>query len=478
MNTSSRALNSILRGLRGLRGLRDLRSLRVLVPALAAIAVSCGGAAHAGGPAPAAKAAKASVDLEIDLDIEVGEPIMLAGKDQKAYVKISLHGFDLPKASKRPPVNLALVLDRSSSMSGAKIERAKAAALMVLDRLGADDVLSIITYDSTVDVLVPATRISNRAAIRERIIALQPRGATALFAGVSYGIEEVSKFLDDSRVNRVILLSDGQANVGPSSPNELGRLGAAAGKQGIAISTIGLGLGYNEDLMTQLAMRSDGNHGFAENADQLASIFNYELGDVLSVVAQDVEIEIEFPGGVRPLRGLNRDVEIHGSKARLSLNQLYAKQEKYFLVEVQVPASRANSARELARVSVGYENMITRERQSLRDRLGVEFSSSRQKVAKSENQGVMVAAVEAIAVKQNREAVALRDQGQVEQARRVLRQNAQNLRKQSKRYKSKRLEQYSEDNFEASENLDEGRWNRQRKSMRKSQHQLDTNQSY
>src|SRR5690606_35247421 len=113
------------------------------------------------------------------------------------------------------------------------------------------------------------------------------------------------------------LLSDGQANVGPSSPNELGRLGEASGKRGISITTIGLGLGYNEDLMAQLAMRSDGNHGFAETGDELIAMFNHELGDVLSVIGQDVDIEIEFDKGVRPLRGLNRDIEIRGNKARM-----------------------------------------------------------------------------------------------------------------------------------------------------------------
>lgn len=443
------------------------------------VAFSCTGVAHAKGPTTIAKSpSQDSADVEITVDIDVGEPVMLAGQDQKAYVKISLVGFDLPKATKRPPVNLSLVLDRSSSMSGDKIEKAKAAAVMVLDRLGADDILSIITYDSTVEVLVPATKVANKAAIRERILALRPRGATALFAGVSHGIEEASKFLDDNRVNRVILLSDGQANVGPSSPNELGRLGEAAGKQGIAISTIGLGLGYNEDLMTQLAMRSDGNHGFAENADQLATIFNYELGDVMSVVAQDVEIEVEFPGGVRPLRGLNRPIEITGRKARLSLNQLYSKQEKYFLVEVQVPASKAGVNRELARVAVGYDNMITKKRHKLSQRAGVRFASSKQTVAKNENRDVMVAAVEAVAVAYNREAVALRDQGKVKEARQVLRKNAQTLSTEGKRYKSKRLEKYSKDNFEDSESLEEGKWNRQRKSMRKTQHELDMQQSY
>lgn len=416
---------------------------------------------------------------EVVIDIQAGEPIMLAGQHQKAYVKVSLTGFELAESASRTPVNLALVLDRSSSMSGDKFEKAKQAAMMVLDRLGKDDIVSVISYDSTVEVLVPATKIGNSdGAIRERIAALRPRGTTALFAGVSHGIEEVSKFLDSKRVNRVILLSDGQANVGPSSPAELGRLGAAAGKTGISVSTIGLGLGYNEDLMTQLAMRSDGNHGFAENADQLATLFNYELGDVLSVVAQDVVIEVEFDKGVRPLRGLNREIEIHGNKAHVALNQLYSKQEKYILIEVDVPASGAGQKIALADVAVAYDNMTTHKRHKLGSKLNVSFSKDKKTVAKRENRAVMVAAVEAVAAERNKHALALRDQGKVDQAEQVLRDNAVDLKRKSRKYKSKRLKSYSESNFEDSRNLRGQSWRKQRKKMRKSQYSIDTNQSW
>jgi Ca-activated chloride channel family protein len=278
------------------------------------------------GAAPAPPPAPPPGGLDISFDVEVGEPMMIAGQEQSAYIKITLGGFALPQPKQRAPINLALVLDRSSSMGGDKLEKAKEAALMVVDRLQADDVFALVTYDSTVEILVPATKAAARDAIREQISALTPRGATALFAGVSHGLEEIAKNLNPTRVNRMILLSDGQANVGPRSPNELGRLGEIAARQGISITTIGLGLGYNEDLMTQLAMRSDGNHAFAENAVDLAQIFHHELGDILSVVAQDVQIDIDFAPGVAPVRASGRDAAITGSRAKVTLSRLYARQ--------------------------------------------------------------------------------------------------------------------------------------------------------
>src|ERR1041385_5349428 len=137
--------------------------------------------ACAGVPGPGV-AAPTPQDLDISFDVDVGEPLMIAGQENTAYIKITLGGFALPQRT-RAPINLGIVLDRSGSMaSDGKLEKAKEAALMALDRLQPDDIVSVITFDSTVDVVVPATKASDRGGIRERISALTPRGETALLA--------------------------------------------------------------------------------------------------------------------------------------------------------------------------------------------------------------------------------------------------------------------------------------------------------
>lgn len=425
----------------------------------------------------ALSASTAEAKTAVELSAALGKPVLLANTKNTNYLKIGVTGFERGDAQ-RTPVNLSIVLDRSSSMTGEKIEKAKEAALLVLDRLGRDDILSIVTYDSTVNVLVPATKVRDRDQIARVIRQIQPRGSTALFAGVSRGIEEVRKFLDDNRVNRVILLSDGQANVGPSSPNALGRLGASAQKEGIAVTTIGLGLGYNEDLMAQLARKSDGNHAFAENGEKLVQIFGYELGDVLSVVAQELAIVVKLEEGVRPVRILNRDGEIHGQEVVLSLNQLYAKQEKYFLLEVEVAPHAVSEQVAVADVRLSYANMVTGETDRRVARTGVSFSASAKAVSLAENRDVMIAAIESIAVAQNRTAVALRDQGKVKEAEKLLMKNAGWLDENAGRYSSPRLKSYGASNVQDAKSLDGERWNKRRKAMRKSQHELDFQQSY
>jgi Ca-activated chloride channel homolog len=423
-------------------------------------------------------AADARADTVV-LDVALGKPTVLADRKQTAYLKVGLTGNELEAKKGRAPINLSIVLDRSSSMHGEKIEKAKEAALLVLDRLGSEDIVSVVTYDSEVEVLVPATKVSEIEAIKERIREIQPRGSTALFAGVSKGIQELRKFLDRNRVNRVILMSDGQANVGPSSPNELGRLGAAAAKDGISVSTIGLGLGYNEDLMVQLAQNSDGNHGFAATAEELTKIFDYELGDVLSVVAQEVTVKVRLPENVRPLRIINRTGEIHGREVVLQMNQLYRKQEKFVLIEVELPEGRVGTTQTVANVDVSYANMDNGETGRVHGSTAVTFSADDREVAARENRTVMIAAIEALAVERNKDALVLRDKGQVEQAQKVLRDNATFLEENARRYQSPSLSGYGKDNRMDAEKLNKNEeWNEQRKKMKKDAHTRSSQQSY
>ena len=206
-------------------------------------------AAAAAGRAPA-------VSLRVDLD----RSILAADTTEKAIVKICLDGVRLPRPEARQPVNLSIVLDRSGSMSGERIERAKEAAIEAVSRLAPDDILSLVVYDNNADTLIPARRVGAGREIEAIIRSIRVGGSTALYAGVNQGASELRKNIEDRRyVHRIILLSDGQANQGPSTPDELGRLGAALVKEGISVTTIGVGLGYNEDLMTRLALRSDGN---------------------------------------------------------------------------------------------------------------------------------------------------------------------------------------------------------------------------
>lgn len=371
-----------------------------------------------------AKQAAQPVRVTVDLD----RTVLPANEANRSVVKIGLDCLQLPRREARLPVNLALVIDRSGSMSGDKIARAREAALELVGRLAPDDIVSLIAYDSTVETLVPAQRLREADGLEAAIRGLEARGNTALHGGVVRAAAEVRRHLGEGRhVPRIILLSDGQANVGPSSPEELGRLGASLVKEGISVTTVGLGLGFNEDLMTRLAERSDGNTYFVENSDDLPRIFAAELGDVLNVVARRVVIEINFPSGVRPLHFVGRDGSIRGQKAELTLNQLYGGQQKFALVEVEIEASAAGVEREIAQASVRYEDAATQKPATATAARRVKFSGDAKVVVASANHQVQADyAANRMALAKDK-AVEFADAGRLDEAAKTLRQQAAEL---------------------------------------------------
>ena len=427
---------------------------------------------------PAVAGAKGMQAGQVVLRPQLGQPVVLAGQKQKAFLKVALTGFALQADRERAPANIAIVLDKSGSMQGAKIREAKRAAIMAVQRLSAQDVVSIVTYDSSIRVVVPATRASDKHSIISAIQSIHAGGNTALFAGVSKGAGKLRKFLSEERVNRVILLSDGLANRGPSSPGELAELGARLVREGISVTTLGLGLGYNEDLMTQLAMASEGNHAFIENAGELAAIFDYEFGDVLSVVAQDVVIKIRCAEGIRPLRVLGRDAEISGNTVIVYMNQLYSQQDKYVLLEIELPAYVAGEVKNAAEVYVTYDNMITRRTDELKGLANFEVSASPREIEGRINREVMTEAVALLANAESKRAVVLRDQGRVSEARDVLEKNAEYLKQEAGKYNSQRLESLSADQEKSAEAVDDRSWSRTRKLLREQQYKTDTQQAW
>jgi len=415
---------------------------------------------------------------QVQLDVSLANRMLLADKKQTTFLKVGLTVFKLKSSKNRPAVNVALVLDKSGSMSGKKMQEAKAAAVAAVERLGKNDIVSVVAYDSTVRVIVPATKLSDKKSVIDKINRIGAGGSTALFAGVSKGAEETRKFFDKGRVNRIILLSDGLANVGPKSPSELGRLGASLMKDGISVSTMGLGLDYNEDLMSKLAQKSGGNHAFIEGAEDLVRIFNYEFNSVLSVVAQEVAIEIHVSKGIRPVRVLNRDAEINGQQVIVNMNQLYSEQEKYVLLEVEVPSTKNGKSLEIANVRVSYSNMETETTDRLQSMLSTKFTNSVAKVEETLNIEVKEACVLQIGNLRNEQATRLRDKGDVEGAKQLLISNQAYLLDNADKLKSKILRIRADDNLSQSKQLSGKAWALSRKSMREQQNFDRSQQAY
>ncbi len=325
--------------------------------------------------------------------------------------------------------------------------------------------------------------------MKRAIDRLTADGTTALYDGVKEGGRQVEEHLSDDNVNRVILLSDGLANVGPSSPSELAELGRKLASRGISVSTIGLGLDYNEDLMERLAAASDGNHVFVERPSDLAEIFDREFGDALSVSARDITITIECKLGFKPIRILGRDGSIDGDRITLKLNQLQSENERYVVVELKAPEGRSEGPAEIADVRVDYLDLDKGGAPAhVEARPSVRFSTNDKEVEDGINKAVMSQVAAQIATETSEKAVELRDKGDIAGARKVLEDNATYIKRSYEAYGSGAapaptasigtLNELEKQNLEAADNLDADNWNRTRKAMRYDQHKTKAQQSY
>lgn len=342
---------------------------------------------------------------------------LLRNHPQEVVIKIDLSAVADKKKTHRTPLNLAVVLDRSGSMTGAKLEKTKQAAMQLVDRLEPQDFVSLVVFSDRAQILAPAQRVEDKRALKRIIQGIEASGSTALHAGVSLGADQVGEYLSGRRINRVILLSDGLANIGPSSTRDLRRLGCDLSEKGIAVTTIGVGDDYNEDLMASLAEASDANYYYVKDTEKLPAIFAKELGEMISVAARDVRIEITCPDGVKPLGFIGRAETFSGNCATVKLSQFTGGQNRYLLLRCLASGEQP----EVARVKVSYmdefDNGTTRTASGA---VSVSFSDDPLTSEKSVNNTVVVEKELMLAAVAKDAAMAEADAGNYQRAAQIL----------------------------------------------------------
>ena len=415
-------------------------------------------------------AATVGAAAQCKLEVSTPKPILPEDVKQTVCIKIGVTGFEMESQGTRKPLNIAIVLDRSGSMSGEKIKQAKEAAQAAVELMKPDDIVAVIAYDSEVEIIVPATKLGDKKSVLEKIEKIESGGTTALYEGTEKGGVEVKKFLDKEKINRVILLSDGLANVGPSTPAEAGKLGQKLGGDRICVTTLGLGDGYNEDLMVQLSQASDGNHVYITKASNLVEVFDEEFQSATKVVAQEVSCRLICEEDIRPIRILNRDGKIDGQNVTFSWNQIYASHERYVLVEVEVPATAAGESKKLATAQLSYANMETNATDELSASVSVKFSADKEEIEKAIDKKALEAYTLQTANLDNIEATRLRDTGDIKGAQKLLESNASRLREAADFLDSALLDEAAAMNdSQATTVTDEASWGNERKKMRANQ---------
>ena len=232
----------------------------------------------------------------------------------RQLIRIGLQGFDVP-SDERPPANLVFLLDVSGSMSPSdRLPLVQRAMKLLVDRLGPEDRISIVTYAVGVGTALEPTPGSERSRIRSAISKLGAGGGTAGAAGLQHAYDLAEENFDPEAVNRVILATDGDFNIGISDPDLLEDFIERKRRSGIYLSVLGVGTdNLNDRLMQRLAQAGNGNASYLDSLQEARKVLAEEIGGTLFTIADDVKIQVEFnPALVAEYRLLGYETRILG----------------------------------------------------------------------------------------------------------------------------------------------------------------------
>jgi Ca-activated chloride channel homolog len=339
------------------------------------------------------------------------------------FVTVDITGVEVP-GSKRMPVNLAVVIDRSGSMSGYKLQQAKQAARHLVGLLGPEDRLAIVHYGSDVksQPSLPATP-ANRERMLQYIEGIWDDGGTNIGAGLHAGRSHVVTVRGDYSVNRIILLSDGQATEGITDDASLTEIVKSIRSEGVTVSAIGVGTDFNEDLMQGFAEYGAGAYGFLEDAGQLASLFQKDLQQASTSVARGVELTFQLPEGVMLGEVLGYRSHQEGRTVRVPLPDFSSGQVERVVARVTVVGTRAGSAVDVTGLKLAYTDLLKSAGVESAASLSAMVTERREEVLARQDKDATVYATRALSAKNLKMAAqALRD-GRKEEAKGYVMQN-------------------------------------------------------
>ncbi|HEX5634483.1 MAG TPA: VWA domain-containing protein, partial [Gemmatimonadales bacterium] len=220
-------------------------------------------------------------------DVKLSTKFLTTQNAHQVGLLLTLSGEAPPR---RAPINVALVLDRSGSMSGPPLEAAKDAARRFAAFLGPQDRLTVVTFDDEVHTVFGPAPAGDPDAL-EAIARIHAGGSTNLSGGWLEGLNHVRAGLVDG-VNRVVLLTDGCANQGITDVDTLNAMTIGAARDRVSTTCIGFAAHFNEDLLQQMAKGGTGNYWYVEREDQMAGIFAEEIEGLVALAAQNVKVEV------------------------------------------------------------------------------------------------------------------------------------------------------------------------------------------
>jgi Ca-activated chloride channel homolog len=279
--------------------------------------------------------------------------LSILGEPQVVYLLAEI--FPDPRATaaddkRETRLNLTLVLDQSNSMNGPRLEKVKVAAHQIIDNLTPNDILSVVTFNDRSTVIIPATPVRDKPALKARISMMGASGGTEIYHGLVDGVEQNRQFLGPKLVNHIILLTDGRTF---GDEEQCLALADQAAKHGIGISAMGLGNEWNDEFLDRIASKTGGTCEYIHSAGAVVRFLNDHVRGLSNAFAErmklsvapdpDVQLELAF-------RLLPSPQPMELENGELHLGSLQMDRQIAVLLQLQLPANMELGSRSIARL--------------------------------------------------------------------------------------------------------------------------------
>lgn len=309
----------------------------------------------------------------LEMQLTLGRPVALAHSIAREHLLAEIAATNLMGGS-RAPLNLCLVIDRSGSMEGEPLEYVKRACGYVVDLLNENDVLSIVTFEEMVEVLMPPRKVVNKQLVKEHINRLIPGNTTNLYDGLVLGFQQVTSVNLPGYLNRILLFTDGEPTVGIKDYSTIVNVAGQAKEKGTSVTALGFGPEYNEELLAGIARRSGGKYYYINRPELIPEIFRKELERLMTVIARDLKLEFQFARWVQVRQVFGGEANHRGRTTEVQLVDLERGHRLTPLLELEFPHHPPGVYR-IARLRLTYEDGITNRTETLQQEVVMEFTT-------------------------------------------------------------------------------------------------------
>ena len=347
---------------------------------------------------------------------------LLAGGERRLFAELRMVADKSEEARERAPLSMVVVLDTSGSMQGEKIQQAKDSVIQLIRDMRDDDEIALVRYSSDSELLQPLARVGSvRSLLIDKVQSINAGGGTNIAPALSHGmraIDEVGK----GRVRRVVLVSDGLDATRAQSEG----VSRTAANRGVTVSTMGIGLDFDEAYMSSVAQAGHGNFAFVKDAQALASFLTRELKEGASTTVEAATARIKLPRGTRLVRSIGAEATASDGEMTVRMGSLFAGDERRVIVELATNL-------ELGDVSA-FEGTVSWDRvgagsaEAKIDRLEIAATSDPNEVESSRDGAVFASATSALASVRQLEATQAYAGGDGRRAEQLIQQNMADLR--------------------------------------------------